>query len=140
MILTKHGINQEISIKYTSKPEPASLYDLLATVHFHTSYSEWEREWQLSERLSFFSKIFSVLLFWRKLESLFWLSLICLFCKTISGSHFWKSLSFLDILFSVESFFCSTFSWTYFLEQTFCKLFWTLSDSLFSCSQKLVFL
>ena len=62
MILTKHGINQEISIKYTSKPEPTPLFDLLETVHFHTSRSVRESV-TVVPAFEFLLSIFSVLLF-----------------------------------------------------------------------------
>ena len=62
MILTKHGINQVFNIKCTSKPEPVSLYDLLATVHFHTSRTVRESV-TVVQAFEFLLNTFSVLLF-----------------------------------------------------------------------------
>ena len=99
MILTKHGINQEFNIKCTSKPEPVSLYDLLATVHFHMSHSVRESV-TVVQAFEFLLSTFSVLLFCKLLT--------ILFCKALSEKLFWSLLSFLEIFSAVPRnlFFC----------------------------------
>ena len=93
MILTKHGINQEFNIKCTSKPEPVSLYDLLETVHFHTSHSVRESV-TVVQTFEFLLSIISVLLFCRTLLISFDFSILLrLYLEILSGTFylFWRS-------------------------------------------------
>ena len=92
MILTKHGINQEFNIKCTSKPEPVSLYDLLATVHFHTSHSVRESV-TVVQAFEFLLSTISVLLFCKTFSDIF----------SVAFYLFWRSfLLFPETCFSVE--------------------------------------